>query len=94
MVRRCRDRGHVGREQGDGRGEASAQALRGSSPADNDLRNVRDGLWNEAEEIAHYDLIEAAAEALGDQETAKLARTYRSEEEKMQRSSSDRSRRW
>ncbi len=62
-----------------------AQALRGTSPADNDLRNVRDCLWNEAEEIAHYNVIEAAAEALGDKETAKLARTYRSEEEKMQR---------
>ena len=62
-----------------------AQALRGTSPADNDLRNVRDCLWNEAEEIAHYNVIEAAADALGDKETAKLARTYRGEEEKMQR---------
>ncbi|GAC1439695.1 MAG: hypothetical protein NVSMB51_17930 [Solirubrobacteraceae bacterium] len=61
------------------------QALRGSSPADNQLRNVRDCYWNEAEEIAHYTVIEAAAEALSDRETAKLARTYRREEEKMQR---------
>jgi ferritin-like metal-binding protein YciE len=59
------------------------QALRGSSPADNDLRNVRDSLWNEAEEIAHYDVIEAAAQALGDKETVKLAQTYRKEEERM-----------
>lgn len=61
------------------------QALRGTSPADNELRNVRDCLWNEAEEIAHYNVIEAAAEALGDRESAQLARTYRREEEKMQR---------
>lgn len=61
------------------------QALRGTSPADNELRNVRDCLWNEAEEIAHYNVIEAAAEALGDKETAKLAKAYRTEEERMQR---------
>jgi hypothetical protein len=60
------------------------QALRGTSEADNELRNVRDCLWNEAEEIAHYNVIEAAADALGDKDTAKLARTYRREEEKMQ----------
>jgi ferritin-like metal-binding protein YciE len=61
------------------------QALRGTSPADNQLRQIRDCLWNEAEEIAHYHVIEATAEALDDKETAKLARTYRGEEEKMQR---------
>jgi ferritin-like metal-binding protein YciE len=61
------------------------QALRGTSPADNELRNVRDCLWNEAEEIAHYNVIEATADALGDRETAKLARTYRAEEERMQK---------
>jgi ferritin-like metal-binding protein YciE len=61
------------------------QALRGTSDADNELRNVRDCLWNEAEEIAHYNVIEAAAVALGDKETAKLAQTYRREEEKMQK---------
>ncbi len=61
------------------------QALRGTSPADNELRNVRDCLWNEAEEIAHYDVIEAAAEALGDRDTVKLAKTYRRQEVSMQK---------
>ncbi len=61
------------------------QALRGTSEADNELRNVRDCLWNEAEEIAHYNVIEAAADALKDRETAKLARTYRRQEESMQK---------
>ena len=60
------------------------QALRGTSEWDNELRNIRDCLWNEAEEIAHYNVIEAAAQALGDKVTAKLAQTYRREEERMQ----------
>jgi ferritin-like metal-binding protein YciE len=61
-----------------------AAALRGTSEADNDLRMVRDSLWHEAEEIAHYDTLEAVATELGDKETAKLAKQYRREEEKMQ----------
>jgi ferritin-like metal-binding protein YciE len=60
------------------------QALRGTSPADNELRNIRDCYWNEAEEIAHYLVIESIAQELGDQETVKLARQYRREEERMQ----------
>ncbi|HEX8084213.1 MAG TPA: DUF892 family protein [Solirubrobacteraceae bacterium] len=61
------------------------QALRGTSPADNLLRNVRDAVWNEAEEIAHYDAIEALAETLNDKDTAKLAREFRRQEERMQK---------
>ena len=61
------------------------QALRGTSPADNLLRNVRDAVWNEAEEIAHYDAIEALAENLNDSETAKMAREFRRQEERMQK---------
>jgi ferritin-like metal-binding protein YciE len=60
------------------------QVLRGTSEADNELRNARDCFWNEAEEIAHYQVIEAVATELGDQETVKLARQYRREEERMQ----------
>jgi ferritin-like metal-binding protein YciE len=59
------------------------QALRGTSEADNLLRNVRDAVWNEAEEIAHYDAIEALAETLKDKDTAKLAREFRRQEERM-----------
>jgi len=59
-------------------------ALRGTSAADNLLRNVRDAYWNEAEEIAHYDTIEAFADKLGDKETAKLAKDHRRQEERMQ----------
>jgi ferritin-like metal-binding protein YciE len=60
------------------------QALRGTSPADNLLRNMRDSYWNEAEEIAHYRVIEAVAEQLGDKETVKLAKEFRRQEERMQ----------
>src|SRR5213595_1429319 len=60
------------------------QALRGSGVADNELRNIRDAFWNEAEEIAHYTVIEAVADKLGDRETVKLAKGIRREEERMQ----------
>jgi ferritin-like metal-binding protein YciE len=60
------------------------QVLRGTGVADNELRNMRDAFWNEAEEIAHYTVIEAVADKLGDKETAKLAKTIRREEERMQ----------
>lgn len=62
-----------------------AQALRGTSEADNELRNVRDCYWNEAEEIAHYEVIESVATELGDRDTARLAKAHRRDEEKMQR---------
>ena len=60
------------------------QALRGTGAADNELRNMRDAFWNEAEEIAHYTVIEAVADKLGDKETVKLAKAIRREEERMQ----------
>jgi ferritin-like metal-binding protein YciE len=60
------------------------QTLRGSGVADNELRNMRDAFWNEAEEIAHYTVIEAIADKLSDKETVKLAKQIRREEERMQ----------
>src|SRR3954447_6711396 len=60
------------------------QMLRGTGEADNMLRNVRDAFWNEAEEIAHYNVIESVATKLNDKETARLAKQFRREEEKMQ----------
>src|SRR3954469_2291001 len=60
------------------------QVLRGTGVADNELRNMRDAYWNEAEEIAHYIAIEAVADRLGDKETAKLAKQHRRDEERMQ----------
>src|SRR3954447_9876259 len=60
------------------------QVLRGTGVDDNELRNIRDAFWNEAEEIAHYTVIEAIADKLGDKETVKLAKQIRREEERMQ----------
>ena len=61
------------------------QMLRGTGEADNMLRNVRDAYWNEGEEIAHYNVIEAVADKLNDRETAQLAKRFRREEERMQK---------
>lgn len=47
------------------------------------LRNARAEYRDEAEEIATYTAIDAVATAVGDKETAKLARGIRTEEERM-----------
>lgn len=60
------------------------QLLRGTSPADNEIRNLRDCYWNEAEEIGHYAVIAAIASHLGDTKTSQLARRHRKQEEEMQ----------
>ncbi len=52
-------------------------AVRGTSEQEVMLKNAKTEYWNEAEEIANYKAIEALAEAVGDKETAKLAREYR-----------------
>jgi ferritin-like metal-binding protein YciE len=58
-------------------------ALRGTSDEEQQLKNAKSEYSEEAEEIATYNAIEALAEALGDSETAKLARQIRREEERM-----------
>src|SRR3954451_18372939 len=47
------------------------------------LKNAKDECATEALEIATYDAIEALATALGDEETAALARRHRADEERM-----------
>jgi ferritin-like metal-binding protein YciE len=47
------------------------------------LKNARDEVVTEALEIAIYDAIEALAEALGDEPTARLAARHRADEEQM-----------
>jgi len=58
-------------------------AIRGTGEAEKLLKNAKTELWNEYEEIGNYVAIETLAEALKDDETAKLARAYRREEERM-----------
>ncbi len=58
-------------------------AIRGTSEPETMLKNAKTEFFNEHEEIANYNAIETLAEAVGDKETAKLAREYRRQEERM-----------
>jgi ferritin-like metal-binding protein YciE len=58
-------------------------ALRGTGEAEKMLKNAKTEFWNEAEEIANYHAIETLAEAVGDRDTARLAREFRRQEERM-----------
>ena len=58
-------------------------AVRGAGEAEKMLKNAKTEYFNEHEEIATYTAIETLAEQLGDQETAKLARGIRRDEERM-----------
>jgi ferritin-like metal-binding protein YciE len=72
-----------------GRAIAAAQgplhAIRGTGEQEKMLKNAKSEYADEHEEIATYTAIETLAEALGDDETAKLARAIRREEEGMAR---------
>src|SRR3954449_8606678 len=70
-----------------GRAVAAAQgplhALRGTGEAEKMLKNAKDEYHEEAEEIANYTSIETLANLVGDNDTAKIARGIRREEERM-----------
>jgi len=57
--------------------------LRGSGGEEKVLKNAKDACASEALEIATYTAIERLAQQVGDDETAKLAASIRSDEEKM-----------
>ena len=59
--------------------------VRGTGEQEKLLRNARTEYQDEAEEIASYTAIETLAQIVGDDETAKLARSIRRDEEKMAR---------
>ncbi len=59
------------------------QAIRGTGEQEKMLKNAKSEYSDEHEEIATYTAIETLATALGDTETAKLARTIRREEQRM-----------
>ena len=71
-----------------GKAKAAAQgplhAVRGSGEQERMLRNARTEYQEEAWEIATYTVIDSVATAVGDKETAKLARDIIREEERMQ----------
>ena len=58
-------------------------AVRGTGQQERMLKNARTEYQDEAEEIATYRTVEALAKAVGDKETAKLARDIGREEKKM-----------
>jgi ferritin-like metal-binding protein YciE len=58
-------------------------AIRGTGEQEKMLKNAKTEFWNEHEEIATYQAIETLAETVGDNDTAKLARGIRREEERM-----------
>ncbi len=58
-------------------------ALRGTGEEEKQLKNAKTEYASESEEIATYTAIETLAEALGDRETQRLARTIRRDEERM-----------
>jgi ferritin-like metal-binding protein YciE len=74
-------------------GQATAKAVslakgplymvRGTGEAEKMLKNAKTEYFNEHEEIATYTAIETLAESVGDQETAKLARAIRRDEQRM-----------
>ena len=57
--------------------------LRGTGEDEKQLKNAKTEYASEAEEIATYTAIEALAEAVGDKDTQRLARSIRREEERM-----------
>ena len=58
-------------------------AIRGTGDAEKLLKNAKTELFNEFEEIANYLAIEELANGLYDRDTAKLAREFRRQEERM-----------
>ena len=60
-------------------------SIRGTGEEEKLLKNAKTEYFNEHEEIATYTAIETLAEAVGDTETAKLARSIRRDEERMAR---------
>jgi ferritin-like metal-binding protein YciE len=65
------------------KGQVGAARALVTSQAETHLRNAQEELREEHVEIALYTRVEALAEAVGDRDTAKLARTIRRDEERM-----------
>ncbi len=64
-------------------GKTPFDLLRGSGGEEKVLKNAKDACASEALEIATYTAIERLANAVGDDETARLAASIRADEEKM-----------
>jgi ferritin-like metal-binding protein YciE len=69
--------------QGIAAAKGPLHALRGTGENEKMLKNAKTQYSEEFEEIATYTAIETLADSVGDDETAKLARSIRREEERM-----------
>ena len=63
--------------------QGAVQAVRGTSDWEKRLKNAKDELHEEAEEIANYTAIIALAEQVGDTDTVKIAKQILREEQRM-----------
>jgi ferritin-like metal-binding protein YciE len=63
--------------------QGAVQAVRGTSDAEKRLKNAKDELHEEAEEIANYTAIIALAENVQDKDTVKMAKSILREEQRM-----------
>jgi ferritin-like metal-binding protein YciE len=63
--------------------QGAVQAARGTSVQEKLLKNAKDELHEEAEEIANYTAIISLAEEVGDKDTAKIAKAILREEQRM-----------
>nr|MBA2523065.1 DUF892 family protein [Solirubrobacterales bacterium] len=63
--------------------KGAEHAIRGTGDEEKELKNAKTEYWNEHEEIANYLAIEILATALGDKETAQVAKAIRRQEERM-----------
>jgi ferritin-like metal-binding protein YciE len=63
--------------------QGAVHAVRGTSKQEQQLKNAKDEYHEEAEEIANYTAIQSLADALGDKETIKLAKTILRDEQRM-----------
>jgi len=63
--------------------KAPIDLMRGRSGEEKLLKNAKDECASEALEIATYEALQRVAEAVGDEETAELARRIRGDEERM-----------
>ena len=64
-------------------GKTPLDLLRGTSAEERVLKNAKDAAATEALEIATYTALETLAHAVGDDETARMAKSIRADEERM-----------
>jgi len=83
VVAEMADRAVAAARKGGALAKGPLHMLRGTGEAEKLLKNAKTELFNEFEEIGNYLAIEELATAVGDRDTAKLAKEFRRQEERM-----------